>query len=511
MSGSTITGTTSTTVTLNSGSYLSPLTVTTGGAITVAIGYGITSNSYGTLINDGTIISGNTRAIGLYNGGSVTNSGVILGSTDGIHAFGGALTLANSGSIAGGVGGHGISIYTGYVTNAPSGQIYGGSFGAYFYAPGGTLNNAGTITAGTSGTGVSLLRSSTLINAGTIAGGAHAVDFQAKNTYLFTYSGYSGGVLIVDPGAVFNGSVTSVASLQNTLDLASGSSAGTLNMGGSFSGFGTINIDTGATWTLEGNAAELASRQTITGFTAGDTIDLSGVTATSADFSAGTLSLYATGGGLLDTLTLAEPSGVTSASFTLMTDATGTGTDIVLCFYPGTRIATPEGDAAVEDLGTGDAVLTANGPLPVRWIGRREVSTRFADKMRSLPVRITAGALGDGLPRRDLLVSPDHALFLDGILVQAGALVDGVNILREHNVPEQFSYYHIEFASHELLWAEWALTESFVDNVERMHFHNWDAREAPAEAIAEMAYPRAKSARQVPMALRARLAGAKAG
>ncbi|MDR3395053.1 MAG: Hint domain-containing protein, partial [Parasulfuritortus sp.] len=356
MSGSTIAGTISTTVTLNSApSYLSPLTVTTGGAILVANGYGITTNSSGTVINDGTIISGNTAAIGLNNSGSVTNSGVILGSTDGIYALGGVLTLVNSGSIAGGVGGHGIDIYTGYVTNTNPGQIYGGGFGAYFYATGGTLNNAGTITAGASGTGVYLLGGGTVINAGTIAGGAYAVDFLAKNTF-----NSSGGVLIVDPGAVFNGSVTSVASLQNTLDLASGSSAGTLNMGDSFSGFGTINIDTGATWTLEGNAAELASGQTLTGFTAGDTIDLSGVAATLANFSAGTLSLYGTSG-LLDTLTLAEPSSVTSAFFTLTPDTTGTGTDIVLCFYPGTRIATPEGDAAVEDLRTGDAVLTANG------------------------------------------------------------------------------------------------------------------------------------------------------
>ncbi|MDR3378643.1 MAG: Hint domain-containing protein, partial [Verrucomicrobiae bacterium] len=359
MSGSTIAGTISTTVILNSTpSYLSPLTVTTGGAILVATGYGITTNSSGTVINDGTIISGNTAAIsliGLANSGSVTNSGVILGSTDGIYTGVGVLTLANSGSIAGGVGGHGIDIYTGYVTNTNPGQIYGGSFGAYFYATGGTLNNAGTISAGTSGTGVYLRGGGTVINAGTIAGGAYAVDFLANNSI-----NNSGGVLIVDPGAVFNGSVTSVASLQNTLDLASGSSAGTLNMGGSFSGFDTINIDTGATWTLEGNAAELASGQTITGFTAGDTIDLSGVAATLANFSAGTLSLYGTSG-LLDTLTLAEPSSVTSAFFTLTPDTTGTGTDIVLCFYPGTRIATPEGDAAVEDLRTGDAVLTANG------------------------------------------------------------------------------------------------------------------------------------------------------
>jgi hypothetical protein len=151
-------------------------------------------------------------------------------------------------------------------------------------------------------------------------------------------------------------------------------------------------------------------------------------------------------------------------------------------------------------------VQTAKGPLPVRWLGRSDISIRFTDQLRSLPIRITAGALGGGLPRRDLLLSPDHAIFLDGILVQAGALVNGASIRREYDVPECFSYYHVELASHELLLAEGVAAESFVDNVDRMHFANWDERTTPAEPIAEMLYPRAKSHRQLPPSLRARWA-----
>jgi hypothetical protein len=89
--------------------------------------------------------------------------------------------------------------------------------------------------------------------------------------------------------------------------------------------------------------------------------------------------------------------------------------------------------------------------------------------------------------------------------MQASALVNGTSIVRESNVPEQFTYYHVELASHELLLAEGVPAESFVDNVERTHFHNWDSRIAPAEAIMEMDMPRAKSARQVPTAIRHRL------
>jgi hypothetical protein len=84
------------------------------------------------------------------------------------------------------------------------------------------------------------------------------------------------------------------------------------------------------------------------------------------------------------------------------------------------------------------------------------------------------------------------ALFIDGLLIQAGALVNGVSIIREANVPAQFTYYHVELASHELLLAEGVQVESFVDNIERMNFHNWVAHEALVDTppIEEMPYPR---------------------
>jgi hypothetical protein len=73
-------------------------------------------------------------------------------------------------------------------------------------------------------------------------------------------------------------------------------------------------------------------------------------------------------------------------------------------------------------------------------------------------------------------------------------------------VPERFSYCHVELASHELLLAESVPAESFVDNVDRMHFANWDERTTPVEPILEMPHPRAKSYRQLPARLRSRCA-----
>jgi len=94
---------------------------------------------------------------------------------------------------------------------------------------------------------------------------------------------------------------------------------------------------------------------------------------------------------------------------------------------------------------------------------------------------------------------------LGGILVQAGALVNGISITRECRMPECFTYYHVELANHDLILAEGAATETFVDNADRMSFDNWAEHEAlygDAPIIIEMPYVRAKSARQIPPELR---------
>lgn len=181
-------------------------------------------------------------------------------------------------------------------------------------------------------------------------------------------------------------------------------------------------------------------------------------------------------------------------------------TSAEFCFLAGTRLATPGGEVTVEALKAGDLVLTAAGEAkPVRWIGVQTVASRFAEPVRSFPVRIAAGALDENVPSRDLLVSPAHALLVDGILAQAGALVNGRSITRETAMPETFAYYHVELDSHELLLAEGAPAESFLDVTAEMPFDNRASRPASAPA-AEMALPRAQSARQVPAATRARLA-----
>ena len=264
------------------------------------------------------------------------------------------------------------------------------------------------------------------------------------------------------------------------------------------------------------NASDLLTGQTgtIDGFAAGDTLDLAGLTYAATDHitSDGTFAYVRDSGGtLLAQLNL--PGSFPNLS--LAPDlAAGSGTLIVTCFLEGTRVATPCGERAVEDLRAGDLVLTAEGAaLPVRFIGVQTVATRFADPLRVLPIRVRAGALAANTPRRDLLLSPGHALLLDGLLIQVGALVNGGSIAQVAAMPETFRYYHVELPTHAAILAEGAPAESFLDGLEDLGFDNARDRalaagEAPTR---EMACPRVKSARQVPPAIRARLAARAAG
>lgn len=174
------------------------------------------------------------------------------------------------------------------------------------------------------------------------------------------------------------------------------------------------------------------------------------------------------------------------------------------CFCAGTLIATPEGDTPVEDLRESDMLRLADGrEVPVRWVGRQRVSPLSHPK-RANPIRITAGALGDGLPKRDLRVSQDHALCIDGMLITAGALINGTTIYQEREMPrEGFTYYHVETEAHELILAEGCAAETYVDYLAEGTFDNAGGREA--RVIPEMGLPRVSSARMVPDALRRRL------
>jgi hypothetical protein len=127
----------------------------------------------------------------------------------------------------------------------------------------------------------------------------------------------------------------------------------------------------------------------------------------------------------------------------------------------------------VESLAIGDSVVTVSGlARSIKWIGQRSYAGRFTrGQKRILPICITAGALSCGVPRRDLWLSPNHALYIDGVLIEVRDLVNGVSILQAETVG-RVDYFHIELDDHELLIAEGAAAESFIDDNDRGLFHN---------------------------------------
>ena len=185
---------------------------------------------------------------------------------------------------------------------------------------------------------------------------------------------------------------------------------------------------------------------------------------------------------------------------------------ITVCFTTGSEISTQDGCTLVEDLAIDDLILTASGEaIPVKWIGRQTVSTRFGPAERLRPVRFAAGSLGDDRPHSDLTVTADHAMLVEGVLCNASALVNGTTITRVplSEMGESYTVYHIETEAHEIILANGAETETYIDHTSRKVFDNYAEYEAlfgGEPEMQELPLPRATTARQVPDTMRARLA-----
>lgn len=259
-----------------------------------------------------------------------------------------------------------------------------------------------------------------------------------------------------------------------TLELGSGVSAAVLNDVSFTTG------DTGGVLVVEpGLNINLLSG--VAGFARNDTIDFSGVAAPLSGTSytdsfngtdtSFTISLL--GGG---TEIFALDGDYTGDHFFLGDNLAGLTFTELACFAPGTRILTTTGETPVEQLVPGDIAILADGTIrPITFIGRRLIDLRRHPRPEAAsPIRIAAGALADGIPSRPLTISPDHALFLDGVLVQAKDLVDGIAITQDLTIPS-IRYYHVELETHGILLAEGAAAESFLDTGHRGIFENADA------------------------------------
>ena len=160
------------------------------------------------------------------------------------------------------------------------------------------------------------------------------------------------------------------------------------------------------------------------------------------------------------------------ADTAIISVAVNTEGTLVVCFAAGTMILTKHGEVPIETLAVGDRIFTRDHSLQtIRWIGRRALSARVLNANPNLrPIRIKAGALGEGLPSADLVVSPQHRILIGSriaermfasheILVAAKQLLalDGVEVAMD---VEQVDYFHILLDRHEVIFAHGLGTES---------------------------------------------------
>jgi Hint domain len=464
------------------------------------------------LINTGTIRATGTAVTG--GGTTIDPAGVVIGTT------GVSLYNAAGGEISGLIGVTGAS--AGTIIN--DGLIVGTGTGgtAVAIGPAAMLINAGTIAAleGAStairfqaGTANHLVMQPGAVVIGTVDGGITAgsgfstilelATDSTTGTTTGAVAGTLGGLgsqfvdfseVLVDTGAIWSlagdnllpAATTVVNDGEITLERGSALTIGgslradfgtqglvavddaSLDLGGGV-GFGeTILLAAGEeTVTLGAPALFLG---TVAGFGGTDAIDLPTV-----PFTPGALPLL-TGADVIvadgaTSLTLALGfAGARPATITAIADANGMTELTAACFVAGTRILTTRGEIPVEALGTGDRAITLDGVArPILWTGSRRVNCRTHPRPEAVsPVRIRADAFGPGLPWRDLLLSPDHAVFADGVLVPAQHLVNGATIVRQ--AAGMVRYCHIELDIHDIVRANGLPAETYLDCGNRQMF-----------------------------------------
>jgi hypothetical protein len=274
---------------------------------------------------------------------------------------------------------------------------------------------------------------------------------------------------------------------------------------GNVGGTGSIEVENGGTVTLQAyttltvdsaitfdpSGGTLVVNQqgddyagTISGFGTGDTIIAydSGATGDpiSVQFDNGELTVTQDA----DTFRVSLAGNYDSQNFTVTDNGYGFDITYAPCFATGTLIETETGPAPVETLAPGHRItLATGGHAPVVWLGHRR-------QRNGQVIRIRAHAFAPNQPARDLIVSADHGMLVDGVLVQAGLLVNAETIVSEPRA--DVTFWHVELQNHAILLAENAPAETYLDTGNRAQFGNcplaYDPIDATRDPCVEMVF-----------------------
>ena len=296
-----------------------------------------------------------------------------------------------------------------------------------------------------------------IVSIGNGLGGTYAVDGPTASLDITSFNG-------VGTFDLFSGT----ASFGNNANLSAGNS---FDFGGDSSGKLSI---------VNPNNYQNNWSFPVTGFALLDTIALGtnifvpGIYTNAYNAIAHTLTIPKASGG-----SYVFPNFSLAAGAPTTFDVTATSITDVACYARGTMIRTPEGELPVEKLRPGKQIITMADsqevPRTVKWVGHRRIDlTRHPRPDTVSPIRIRRDAVADGMPHRDLMVSPDHAIFVDGKLICARQLVNGSTIRQERDWTA-VDYYHVELDQHAILVAEGLPAESYINTGNSGFFANSEA------------------------------------
>jgi hypothetical protein len=180
------------------------------------------------------------------------------------------------------------------------------------------------------------------------------------------------------------------------------------------------------------------------------------------------MGIVAAGAGRLSTVAIASLAAfkVKNADALGIFPRGAPGTGGPQCFARGTPILTANSEVPVEELANGTLVMTTNGALPVKWVGRQTMRRNAAASWHPgvLPIRVSRFAIDDQTPQRDLYLSQEHCLLIDGVFIPVKHLVNGRSIAFDDNarMSETIEYFSVELDTHEVIFAEGTAVESFL-------------------------------------------------
>jgi hypothetical protein len=464
-------------VTINSGAKLtfsgaytltiaaSGLGVSNGG--TIVLGSGSISGTNSSVNNTGSIsIGGGTITdTGLRNGGALSGYGTLVGAltNSGTVSVSGGTLVDNSGISTSGS----ISIASG-ATLSSTGTV--SETAGTISIAGGTLSGGSfAISSGASLTGYGTV-SDTLSGAGTLtaSGGTLTLTaaIPASSGLQFAIADSATSVLKLS-GAVGDSNTVSFLGTHGALELNDVTiSTDGLHFAGTVSG---LDVASSATPTLSGiDYINVQGTVTKVAFTDSTHIQLWNNTT-----SLGTITL---GAAVNTSTTYVDWQADSALSGNLGLGGTDVYLSSVVCFVTGTRILTAAGERRVETLRPGERVMVLAGEgqeeRPIRWVGHRRIDlAAHPQPQMAAPVCVARDAFADGVPHADLLLSPDHAVFIDGRLIAVRQLVNGASIRRVEGL-DAVEYWHLELDAHAVLLSEGLPVESYLDTGNRNWFDN---------------------------------------